>query len=41
VATDEILKRYIVKAEGYRILVKRHDRPAVLARLAQAGYFSE
>lgn len=40
VATDEKLKPYIIKAEGYRILVKRELLSLVLTRLAQLGYFT-
>jgi len=37
-STDETLKKIIVKAEGYRILVSKEDYPAFEQRLKQYGY---
>ncbi|MDM8526200.1 HEAT repeat domain-containing protein [Desulfococcaceae bacterium HSG8] len=41
VAKDEILKRYILKAENYHILVDSKNLSRVKARLEEFGYFTD
>ena len=39
VARDDILKKYILKAEGYHILVESTNLPKIKKRLEEFGYF--
>ena len=39
VATDEELKKYILKAENYHIVVNEKDRTKIVKRLEEFGYF--
>ena len=41
IAKDEILKKYILKAEGFYILVPEEDTKVVIKRLESFGYFNE
>ena len=39
--TDAKLKEYILKAEGFYILIKKENVPKVRSILAKYGYFNE
>lgn len=41
IAKDEILKKYVLKAEGFYILVPEEDSKIVIKRLESFGYFNE
>lgn len=41
IATDEMLKKYILKAENYHIVVSEKDRSKLVKRLEEFGYFVE